>query len=76
MEQDRFKEIKSRLDEYHVQEPDIHLITSKWDRFVRYLVSPTKDPQLFLLSHSNGAAVVGVSIMFMPVLLFLLLVIL
>ncbi|MGN7312883.1 hypothetical protein ACTHQ4_17465 [Alkalicoccobacillus gibsonii] len=72
MEKDRFKEIWSRLDEYHVQEPDIHLKTSKWDRFVRYLVSPTKDPQLFLISQS-GAAVISGSVILIPFLLFILL---
>lgn len=72
MEHNRFKEIKSRLDEYHVQEPDIHLKSGNWDRFVRYLVSPTKDPQLFLISQS-GAAVISGSMILIPFLLFILL---
>ncbi|MFK3937769.1 hypothetical protein ACI2JA_09705 [Alkalihalobacillus sp. NPDC078783] len=73
MKQNDFKEIHSKLDEYHVYQPDIQLKTSNWDRFVRYLVSPTKDPQLFLVSHSNGIAVISSSVFLLPLLLFLLL---
>ncbi|TDL31301.1 hypothetical protein E2R51_13080 [Jeotgalibacillus sp. S-D1] len=58
MNQDPFKNdqfIKSKLDEYHVEIPDIPIRTKtkRWDRFISYLGSPAKNPIEPAVSTTN-----------------------
>lgn len=46
--------LRTKLDEYHVNIPDFPMKPNRWERFIRLLASPAKDPLEPLISTSNG----------------------
>ncbi|MCM3439808.1 hypothetical protein AB3Z07_22745 [Metabacillus halosaccharovorans] len=59
MRQDLNKDhhLRKRLDEYHVNIPDFPMKPNRWERFIHFLASPTKDPLDPLISTPNGLLV-------------------
>lgn len=49
-------QLKSSLDEYKVEVPKqlMHFKKSRWQRFLQYLASPTKDPLEPICTSSRG----------------------
>lgn len=57
MSQDPFEKdhhLKNKLNEYHVEVPDFPMKANRWERFIRFLASPAKDPLEPLISTNNG----------------------
>ncbi|MRG85731.1 hypothetical protein [Salinibacillus xinjiangensis] len=57
MNQDPFEKdplLKQKLDEYHVEVPDFPDKPSPWERFIRLLGSPAKDPLENMVTTTNG----------------------
>lgn len=46
--------LQAKLNEYHVNVPDFPMKVSKWNRFIQFLASPTKNPFDPILSTENG----------------------
>lgn len=55
---DRERFLSSKLDEYHVNVPDFPMKRSKWDRFLRFLASPAKNPLEPIITSSDGMLLV------------------
>jgi len=49
--------LRKKLDEYHVNIPDFQMKPNRWERFIHFLASPSKDPLEPLLSTTNGVLV-------------------
>ncbi|MFJ8260178.1 hypothetical protein ACIQ4Z_23795 [Peribacillus asahii] len=64
MSQDSFNKdhhLCTKLDEYHVDIPDFPMKASRWERFVNFLASPTKDPLDSLISTADGVMLLKIA---------------
>jgi hypothetical protein len=65
-------ELQSKLDEFHVDVPDIPVHRSKLDRIANWIYAPSKDPlELFHVKESSITRLVLYPFIFLLVLFFI-----